>query len=705
MQARDLKFKGLIKADEASGILSLGDNRVVIIGADAFGHIRKELVDNLGVDAAKGILIRYGYRCGHSDAVRLKDRHPWRSELEWLLAGPKLHAIEGVVKVECEELKIDRQNGDFFMRGQWKNSFEAEQHIKLFGRSESPVCWSLSGYASGYASTFFGKAVYADETECIGRGDAVCRFELRTFQTSDEKAKQYQQYLERVHFKLLFDDCLECVGSLSSQLVEMTEPRGYLESILKHSPEAIITTDENGVISFYSQGAEQLCGYSAEEVIGKHASFLYAGNLNDSDMMVDALKQKGRIQSYETEFLGRTGNIIPVHASISLIKDRQGKVMGLLHIVQDLREVRRSVRELEQSDAFLAHSLFDSADAIIAVDMNNIITSWSKGAEVTYGYSEREVLGQPLEFFVPPDLKEGKELEKIDEYLRKDGIVRNFQTERLTKDGRRITVLLTRAMIKNEKGEMVGSSIIAKDITKIKGMERQLMRAEHFTILGELAASLAHEIKNPLGGIKGAVEVIRDELCNTDPHKAILQDVLYEVNRIDKAVRDLLSYAKPRGPDFGEVELEAVLKRVISLTQKPLKEKNISIELSVGSHLSHIWADANQMEQLFMNLVLNSLQAIDRAGTVSIKAVEYTGQGFEIVIKDTGRGIPTEIKDKVFQPFFTTKTEGSGLGLAICQHIVMNHGGFIDLKSTPGTGTAVRIWLPSMPEGRAANEA
>ena len=224
--------------------------------------------------------------------------------------------------------------------------------------------------------------------------------------------------------------------------------------------------------------------------------------------------------------------------------------------------------------------------------------------------------------------------------------------------------------------------------------------------MGELAAGLAHEIKNPLTGIKGAIEIIRDSLAPHHPHRQILGEVLSEVARIDRSVMNLLSYSKLKKPDFLKVDLVRLIETVISFLHKVADSKAIRLRLAAPCEVPHITGDENELKQLFMNMILNSLEAIEQHGNVWVN-VKYPLDGhISVEVVDDGPGIPSDQLSKIFLPFFTSKKHGTGLGLATCKRIVTNHGGLIRVDSEPGKGTRFTIDLdpnsqvPISPPGR-----
>jgi len=461
------------------------------------------------------------------------------------------------------------------------------------------------------------------------------------------------------------------------------------------SLDAILTTDSRGMILSCSATASELLSLMPGEAVGRHVSSFYAGGVEEARRIMDVLRREGRIRGHLTELRSATGQKIPVSLSASAVKGSRGEVIGTLGVAHNLSERRRLEDELNTKNRFMANILHDSADAIMTMDPDDTITSWNRGAESIFGYSALEIAGKSVSVLVPPDLREAQELPRLREKFRTLGVVRNYQTERITKDGRRIQVIFTRTAIRDEHGQIVGSSSVLKDVTTDRNMERQLADAEHLATLGELSAGLAHEIKNPLAGIKGAIEVIRDSIPASDMHREILGDVLHEVGRIDKIVRDLLNYAKPKPPSHTDIDLAEMAQRIVAMVEKSSKNEALFIRLHKLTRIPGFTGDETQLEQVLLNLLLNAQKEMPSGGPIDVRLSYHPADAivcFEV--EDRGPGITDEVRKKLFQPFFTTRTDGTGLGLATCLKNVQYHGGSIEVHSEVGHGARFVVSLP-----------
>ena len=221
----------------------------------------------------------------------------------------------------------------------------------------------------------------------------------------------------------------------------------------------------------------------------------------------------------------------------------------------------------------------------------------------------------------------------------------------------------------------------------------QMSRAEHLATLGELATGLAHEIRNPLAGIAGVMEIVGRDLPESSPAREVLSEVQEEILQIKRILSDLLETARPKPPDFRPADLNSTAEHAVSLARQQARSRPIEIKLSKSHELAPVEHDAGQIQQVLLNLLLNALQAIDDAGNIRVRLGSEDGFA-TVAISDTGRGIPPEHLANIFRPFFTTKKKGTGLGLSLVSRIVEAHGGRVEVASTPGEGSQFMLWLP-----------
>jgi len=221
----------------------------------------------------------------------------------------------------------------------------------------------------------------------------------------------------------------------------------------------------------------------------------------------------------------------------------------------------------------------------------------------------------------------------------------------------------------------------------------QMSRAEHFATLGELATGLAHEIRNPLAGIAGVIEIIGRDLPTTSPARLVVKDVRQEIARINHIVTDLLQTARPHPPKVRKSDLNTTVEHAVMLGRQQALAKSVDITLRKDTSLPEVEHDSDQIHQVLLNLLLNALQAIDQKGKIAV-TLERRASNAVIEVADNGRGIPADHLPNIFRPFFTTKGDGTGLGLSLARRIVEDHQGRIDVTSTVGKGTTFAVVLP-----------
>jgi signal transduction histidine kinase len=224
--------------------------------------------------------------------------------------------------------------------------------------------------------------------------------------------------------------------------------------------------------------------------------------------------------------------------------------------------------------------------------------------------------------------------------------------------------------------------------------QQRLSESEHLASVGQLAASLAHEIKNPLAGISGAIQILGSGLEAGHPHKEIITEALHQIDRLDAAVKDLLVYARPKPPSSTRQSLDAIIERVLILLREEPAFRSVRVHCKGLDGDHQIVVDEAQMQQVLTNLLLNAAHACENDGEIVCR-VRRLMSTVRIIIEDTGKGMPPEVLARVFEPFYTTKARGTGLGLPICRRIVEAHGGTIDIQSVVGRGTRVVVELPS----------
>jgi PAS domain S-box-containing protein len=341
----------------------------------------------------------------------------------------------------------------------------------------------------------------------------------------------------------------------------------------------------------------------------------------------------------------------------------------------------------------------NTSDAILLIDVHGVIRYWNRGAECMFQYARAEVVGQRIGFLLPPDLQEADELGALQERIDREGQVTNFGTRRVRKDGTELWVSVTRTVLHDSHGRAIGSTAIIRDVSDLHEKEEELLSTRTLAVVGQLAAKIAHEIKNPLAGISGAIQVLARGLDPGDERREVFENVRQEVERLDATVQDLLRFARPVPPKLAATGLAVFVRDVVESAglRHALQETRFDVEIPEDLVLP---IDQRLMSEVLANLIHNASHATHGRGTIRVSA-EPAGDAVAIDLTDTGVGIPADVLPSIFEPFFTTKSRGTGLGLAIARKNVEAHGGRIEVESTPGEGARFRITLPlRTPEGR-----
>ncbi|MGZ3512453.1 MAG: PAS domain S-box protein [Thermodesulfobacteriota bacterium] len=359
----------------------------------------------------------------------------------------------------------------------------------------------------------------------------------------------------------------------------------------------------------------------------------------------------------------------------------------------------RLQRELIETKNFLESIVEKAGDAISVVDLEGKVVYWNEGAEKIYGFKKEEVLGKNLSLFLyPRDEQSRAEEEKLMGKwmirVREGKVVPNVEVKRQTKEGKELIISMTISPLKDAEGKIIGASRICKDITHLKKAEERLILAERLSSLGELTAGVAHELRNPLAGIKINTQILSRKKDLPEMEKKLLSSTQEGIEKIQKIVDDMLHFAKPKASHFEEEEINEVVEESLAILQTKLKKGNITALFERAEGLPRLSIDIHQIQQVLINLMLNSIQAMEKGGTLIIRTFPENEGGVGVELKDTGVGIPKSHLKKIFDPFFTTKSEGTGLGLSISLKILEKHGATIDVISEIEKGSSFTIHFP-----------
>jgi PAS domain S-box-containing protein len=354
-------------------------------------------------------------------------------------------------------------------------------------------------------------------------------------------------------------------------------------------------------------------------------------------------------------------------------------------------ERSRLIDGLRERTEFLENILLNSLDAIVVVDAKDRVKTWNEGARRIFGYSAQQAAGMAYEVLLVPEDRGSSEVLRVRETIEREGYIRNHECVRLTQDGRRVVVQETSTLLKDKRGRPIGRSSIIRDITDVKKMQQELVRTQSLAVVGELAATVAHEIKNPLAGMSGAIQVLAEGMPKNDSRRGVIREILDQVKRLDTTVRELMDFARPITPVLQQVELRESLSSVWSLLSLQPGAKAIRFTLESPASVTPR-VDPHLMRRVWMNLLQNAIEAMPKGGDLSVRVTG--GNPATVEVRDSGAGIDPANVEKIWRPFFTTKTRGTGLGLPITKKIIEAHGGRIWCETEPRKKTSFFVEIP-----------
>jgi two-component system nitrogen regulation sensor histidine kinase GlnL len=374
--------------------------------------------------------------------------------------------------------------------------------------------------------------------------------------------------------------------------------------------------------------------------------------------------------------------------------------------VERLRhECERLQAALESMRAYYEDLLGSLQDAIIVVGADERIDLVNQAAEELTGLSAHPLTGQP---FVQVFSSHSSLRELVRKTLETGRTHSDFDVRLARQDGPQVVVSAVASLISDARGEARGVVLALRDQTRVRELEERLSRSDRLAALGTLAAGVAHEIRNPLAGLRGAAQLLEGEPHFPPAFKEYTSVMIKEVDRLSTIVDTLLSFATPRAPALRPCNLHEILDSLLFTEQTPLRASNVTIQRTYDPQLPEILADPDEIRQVFLNLIRNGVQAMPRGGELTLRTrYERSSKqcrGLSVAVAevlDQGDGIDPAIERHLFTPFFTTKARGTGLGLAICLRIVEDHGGAMEAVSQPGKGSLFRVLLPlaKQPEG------
>lgn len=474
----------------------------------------------------------------------------------------------------------------------------------------------------------------------------------------------------------------------------LRESEQRFRSITDASPIMVWMSGTDKLCYYFNKGWLDFVGRTVEQEVGNG----WAENVHPDDfdrclniylMSFDArqpFEMEYRLKHRSGQYRWILDQAVPRYSA-------DGNFEGYIGVCLDIHEQKEAAEARHR----LAAIVESSEDAIVSKDLNGIVTSWNRGAEAIFGYTAEEMIGQSIIKIIPPELQHDES--RILQTIARGERIEHFETIRLTAEGRRIDVSLTISPVRDGAGRIIGAAKIARDISKHREFDRALRTTERLVAVGRLAATVAHEINNPLEVVTNLV-YLAQRVAVRDDVREFLDAAEEELERIAQLTKQTLGFYRET-TGVAPVNIAETVESLVVVFSVRAKNKDITIRHEVRSD-TEIQAVPGEIRQLIGNLLGNSIDAVKPGGQIRIRisAMSHEGRnGVRLTVSDDGPGIPERDRPHLFEPFFTTKRDvGTGLGLWICKSIVQKHQGSIRFRSSTGcgrNGTVFSIFLPS----------
>lgn len=477
------------------------------------------------------------------------------------------------------------------------------------------------------------------------------------------------------------------------------EKQAMLASIVSSSDDAIISKTLNGIITSWNKAATEIFGYTEKEAIGRSISIIIPEeSLDEEELILENIRRGEKIDHFETIRRAKDGTEKLVSLTISPVRNKHGKIIGVSKIVQDISA--KAIHEERRSR--LAAIVTSSDDAIISKTLDGIITTWNQAATRMFGYTEEEAIGKHISLIIPKDRMD--EEANIINNIRLGNKIDHFETIRVAKDGSERQLSITVSPIRNSKGKIIGASKIARDISmRVEAENKQKLYTQRLQDLNdykdEFMAMASHELKTPLTVIMANLQILQ-EIMSADPRVKFVSKSMKQVNKLNELIFKILDVSKIHAGklkfEFSDFDLYQLLKEI---TEHTLKSTSHPVHLEKQDERFWVKADKEKIEQVIVNILSNAVKYSDSNEDIFID-LKHDGENIVVRIADKGIGIPQSDLENVFQRFYrvsgpASSFSGSGIGLYISAEIIKSHGGKIWAESQLGKGSVFYFSIPA----------
>lgn len=407
--------------------------------------------------------------------------------------------------------------------------------------------------------------------------------------------------------------------------------------------------------------------------------------------MEQGILQKSDVDTFTCRVQHKQGHYVWFETTAKIIRNEDREIVKVLAMGRDISERKRAEQELKAAKDQLESFIDRNVDPILILNLEDKVVRFNHAFERTYGWTESEIVG--LHILDLPNIPLECKPEVVRNLSRIKSIeaIEGYETIRKRKDGVMLTVMISSFTMRGENGLINGWALILRDITDNKQAEELLIRSEKLSIAGQLAAGIAHEIRNPITAIKGFVQLMKSGIVEK---KMYLDIMVSEIERIEMILSELLILAKPQLIQTERKDIRMLLSQVTTLLDTQAIINNVQIITEFDPDIPPILCDENQLKQVCINFIKNAIEAMPKGGNMVIQLTSKNENNINLRFIDQGCGIPPYILSKLGQPFYTTKEKGTGLGFMVSKRIIENHHGEIAVHSEENKGTTIEISLP-----------
>lgn len=477
---------------------------------------------------------------------------------------------------------------------------------------------------------------------------------------------------------------------------EFIQTKELLESFVSSTTDAIYLIDNEGIVTQVNNAFERIFGWSVDEIVGKSFSKIVPESHTEELVALgQVLKEKGHLTDYETVRQRKDGTLVDVSITVSVIHDQNGEPVALAGIGRDITERKRTEKALREIEMRYLLITENTSDVIALYDTNFVLQYISPSAKDIFGVNPADFIGRINLDQVHPD--DSKLIMESIETLYKAREPLHCEYRQRHADGHYLWIDLNAMPVFQDQGEVIGIVVIGRNITERKRTEELLRKSDKLAVVGQLAAGVAHEIRNPLTSIKGFAQLLKNRL---NEYESYFDIMLSELDRIEFIMNEFLVLAKPQALKYDSTDMEDLLGDILALLDTQAIINNVQITSEYQADLPQITCEVNRLKQVFVNILKNAIEAMPNGGDLIIKTERQGQDAVRVRVLDNGCGIHPDRLPKLGEPFYTTKERGTGLGLMVSYKIIKDHHGDIRFTSRLGQGTCVEVVLPITPENK-----